>query len=59
MRVCVLVKANPKDGVVWQTGEESPSSHLLKVTGGERQDAEERVPERDEPALTRTPQKER
>lgn len=37
------VKANPKDGVVWQTGEESPSSHLLKVTGGERQDAEERV----------------
>lgn len=37
------VKANPKDGVVWQTGEESPSSHLLKVTGGERQDAEERA----------------
>ncbi|WP_041689768.1 conjugative transfer relaxase/helicase TraI [Enterobacter sp. 638] len=37
------VKANPKDGVVWQTGEESPSSHLIKVTGGERQDAEERA----------------
>ncbi|WP_407437659.1 conjugative transfer relaxase/helicase TraI [Lelliottia sp.] len=37
------VKANPKDGVVWQTGEESPSSHLLKATGGERQDAEERA----------------
>ena len=37
------VKANPKDGVVWQTGEESPSSHLLKVTGGERQDDKERL----------------
>lgn len=37
------VKANPKDGVVWQTGAESPSSHLLKVTGGEQQDAEEKV----------------
>lgn len=37
------VKANPKDGVVWQTGAESPSSHLLKVTGGERQDDKERL----------------
>lgn len=37
------VKANPKDGVVWQTGAESPSSNLLKMTGGERQDDKERL----------------
>ena len=38
------VRTHPKDGVVWQTGEESPSSWLLKVTGGVRQDEQQRVP---------------
>ncbi|MEH3377196.1 conjugative transfer relaxase/helicase TraI domain-containing protein, partial [Enterobacter kobei] len=28
------VRNNPKDGVVWQTGNESLSTHLLKVSGG-------------------------
>lgn len=37
------VKGNPRDGVVWQTGKEPPSSHLLKVTGGVRQDDEQRL----------------
>ncbi|MDW2744995.1 MULTISPECIES: conjugative transfer relaxase/helicase TraI [Atlantibacter] len=31
-----VVKSHPKDGVVWQTGQESPSAHLLKLTGGVR-----------------------
>ena len=34
------VKSRPKDGVVWQTGQEAPSAHLLKVTGGVRVDEE-------------------
>lgn len=34
------VRENPRDGVVWQTGPESPSAHLLKVTGGVRQEDE-------------------
>lgn len=37
------VRENPKDGVVWQTGAESPSVHLLKVTGGVRPDDERRL----------------
>lgn len=37
------VKGNPRDGVVWQTGTESLSAHLLKVTGGVRQDDEQRL----------------
>ncbi|EPS1993327.1 conjugative transfer relaxase/helicase TraI domain-containing protein [Enterobacter hormaechei] len=28
------VRHHPKDGVVWQTGDEPPSAHLLKVSGG-------------------------
>ncbi|MDP5163396.1 conjugative transfer relaxase/helicase TraI [Enterobacter ludwigii] len=28
------VRSNPKDGVVWQTGDETPSAQLLKVSGG-------------------------
>lgn len=35
------VKGNPRDGVVWQTGKEPPSYHLLKMTGGRRQDDEQ------------------
>ncbi|QLY00912.1 MULTISPECIES: conjugative transfer relaxase/helicase TraI [Enterobacter] len=27
------VRNHPKDGVVWQTGDEPPSAHLLKVSG--------------------------
>ncbi|WP_369064332.1 conjugative transfer relaxase/helicase TraI domain-containing protein [Enterobacter sp. MALB-1] len=37
------VRNNPKDGVVWQTGEEPPSSWLLKVSGGVRQDEAQRI----------------
>ncbi|ELW1648880.1 conjugative transfer relaxase/helicase TraI [Enterobacter oligotrophicus] len=37
------VRNHPKDGVVWQTGEESPSSWLLKVSGGIRQDEPQRI----------------
>ncbi len=33
-----VVRNHPKDGVVWQTGDEAPSSWLLKVSGGLRQD---------------------
>lgn len=29
------VRARPQDGVVWQTGEEKPSVHLLKISRGE------------------------
>ena len=29
------VRARPQDGVVWQTGEEKPSAHLLKISRGE------------------------
>lgn len=29
------VRARPQDGVVWQTGEERPSAHLLKISRGE------------------------
>ncbi|EPT7718453.1 conjugative transfer relaxase/helicase TraI domain-containing protein, partial [Escherichia coli] len=29
---------HPKDGVVWQTGDEPPSAWLLKVSGGTKQD---------------------
>ncbi|NHV46183.1 AAA family ATPase, partial [Cronobacter sakazakii] len=29
------VRARPQDGVVWQTGEEKPSAHLLKLSRGE------------------------
>lgn len=32
------VRNNPKDGVVWQTGDEPPSAWLLKVSGGTKQD---------------------
>lgn len=32
------VRNNPKDGVVWQTGDEKPSVHLLKISGGVVQD---------------------
>ncbi|MGK3212800.1 MobF family relaxase [Enterobacter kobei] len=32
------VRNHPKDGVVWQTGDESPSAWLLKVSGGTKQD---------------------
>ena len=31
------VRNNPKDGVVWQTGDEPPSAWLLKVSGGTKQ----------------------
>nr|QLG00482.1 IncF plasmid conjugative transfer DNA-nicking and unwinding protein TraI [Leclercia adecarboxylata] len=34
------VRTHPKDGVVWQTGQEPLSAHLLKVTGGVRGDEE-------------------
>lgn len=37
------VRTHPKDGVVWQTGQEPPSAHLLKVTGGVRGDEEIRL----------------
>ncbi|MHA1002862.1 MobF family relaxase (plasmid) [Leclercia pneumoniae] len=29
------VRTHPKDGVVWQTGQEAPSANLMKVTGGQ------------------------
>jgi len=32
------VRHHPKDGVVWQTGDEPPSAWLLKVSGGTKQD---------------------
>ena len=32
------VRHHPKDGVVWQTGDEPPSAWLLKVSGGTQQD---------------------
>jgi hypothetical protein len=32
------VRNHPKDGVVWQTGDEPPSAWLLKVSGGTKQD---------------------
>ncbi|KMV34068.1 conjugative transfer relaxase/helicase TraI [Franconibacter pulveris] len=32
------VRARPQDGVVWQTGEEKPSVHLLKVSRGQADD---------------------
>ncbi|HFX7235010.1 TPA: conjugative transfer relaxase/helicase TraI domain-containing protein [Citrobacter farmeri] len=32
------VRNHPKDGVVWQTGDEPPSAWLLKVSGGSKQD---------------------
>lgn len=32
------VRNHPKDGVVWQTGDEAPSSWLLRVSGGVPQD---------------------
>lgn len=37
------VRTHPQDGVVWQTGDESPSSWLLKVSGGAQQDEPQRV----------------
>lgn len=37
------VRTHPKDGVVWQTGQEPLSAHLLKVTGGVRGDEEIRL----------------
>jgi len=37
------VRTQPKDGVVWQTGQEPLSAHLLKVTGGVRGDEEIRL----------------
>ncbi|ELY4112096.1 conjugative transfer relaxase/helicase TraI [Cronobacter turicensis] len=32
------VRARPQDGVVWQTGEEKPSVHLLKLSRGQADD---------------------
>ncbi|EPP1042714.1 conjugative transfer relaxase/helicase TraI [Cronobacter sakazakii] len=32
------VRARPQDGVVWQTGEEKPSVHLLKISRGQADD---------------------
>ncbi|EKM5066968.1 conjugative transfer relaxase/helicase TraI [Cronobacter turicensis] len=32
------VRARPQDGVVWQTGEEKPSIHLLKLSRGQADD---------------------
>jgi len=32
------VRMHPKDGVVWQTGQEPPSANLMKVSGGVRED---------------------
>ena len=32
------VRARPQDGVVWQTGEEKPSAHLLKLSRGQADD---------------------
>ncbi|MHA0519732.1 conjugative transfer relaxase/helicase TraI domain-containing protein, partial [Citrobacter portucalensis] len=37
------VRAHPDDGVVWQTGDETPSAHLMKLTGGIRPDEEIRL----------------
>nr|WP_304949804.1 conjugative transfer relaxase/helicase TraI domain-containing protein [Superficieibacter sp. 1612_C1] len=37
------LRNNPEDGVVWQTGDEPPSSWLLKVSGGIRQDAPQSI----------------
>jgi len=37
------VRTHPKDGVVWQTGQEPLSAHLLKVKGGVRGDEEIRL----------------
>lgn len=34
------VREYPKDGVVWQTGEEKPSAHMMKVSRGVHQDDE-------------------
>jgi len=33
------VKTHPMDGVVWQTGDKTPSAHLLKVTGGQPEES--------------------
>lgn len=40
------VRNHPKDGVVWQTGDESPSAHLLKVSGGIMRAGEEGLAQR-------------
>ncbi|WP_239974244.1 conjugative transfer relaxase/helicase TraI domain-containing protein [Cronobacter sakazakii] len=32
------VRARPQDGVVWQTGEDKPSVHLLKISRGQADD---------------------
>ncbi|EOB9995976.1 conjugative transfer relaxase/helicase TraI domain-containing protein [Cronobacter sakazakii] len=32
------VRARPQDGVVWQTGEDKPSAHLLKISRGQTDD---------------------
>ena len=37
------VRTHPQDGVVWQTGDEPPSSWLLKVSGGAQQDEAQHV----------------
>ena len=37
------VRTHPEDGVVWQTGDELPSGHLLRVTGGVQREAEAAV----------------
>lgn len=34
----MAVREHPKDGVVWQTGEEKPSAHLMKVSRGVHQE---------------------
>ncbi|WP_174263227.1 conjugative transfer relaxase/helicase TraI [Cronobacter sakazakii] len=33
-----IVRARPQDGVVWQTGEDKPSVHLLKISRGQTDD---------------------
>ncbi|EIQ7174441.1 hypothetical protein LVQ34_004823 [Escherichia coli] len=34
---------HPKDGVVWQTGQEAPSANLMKISGGVRDDEDLRL----------------
>lgn len=53
------VRNHPKDGVVWQTGDEAPSSWLLRVSGGVPQDtASESKLIRDQEETTRLAEKE-
>ncbi|KGB10104.1 conjugative transfer relaxase protein TraI [Enterobacteriaceae bacterium ATCC 29904] len=37
------VRMHPKDGVVWQTGQEAPSANLMKISGGVRDDEDLRL----------------